>query len=88
MRNKPPMTGEVDKSMRGRNQQYGDFLANWRKPKTVDAARSGNRGNVIPDTRGNSLSRGDYGKGMNPNFTGDLTKKSHGDIMKSRGGRW
>jgi len=88
MKLKPPMTGELDKSMTGRNQQYGNFLANWNDPRNKDAAREGNRGNVIQDSRGNSLSRGDYGKGMNPNYTGDLAKKSHGDIMKSKAPRY
>jgi len=99
MRLKPPMRGEVDHRPRqGRNQQYRDGgmgrVGNWNKPNSLQAEKSGNEGNtdfVIPPA-GNSQSRGDYGQGMDPNYSGDFTVKrrklSQGDVMKSRGPRY
>ena len=64
MRFKPPMHGEVDHRPTGnpvgRNQQYDNFLPSTRKPRNLQAEKSGNRGN--------SLSHGDFLKGRNPNW--------------------
>lgn len=57
MRLKPPMRGEVDKNDRGRNKQYDSFLPSFKKPKNLQAERSGNR-----------LSHGDLVRGKNPNW--------------------
>lgn len=77
---KPPMRGEVDHrptgNPQGRNQQYQNFLGSWKKPKNLQAEKSGNRGN--------SLSRGDFVKGYNPN----AVNLSHGDYLKSKAPRY
>lgn len=87
------MKGEVDhRPYMGRNPQDANGgmgrIGSMKKSTDTQGERAGNRGNVIHST-GNSLSRGDYGKGMNPNYTGmSPKKKSQGDFLKSKGGRW